>query len=79
MLQPRAGRMAQSTPLMDDLDPEVLREPGLGDEHPHHALLALRVIEELFTGDGDGTVQRARPELRSIKMRNAMSVQCRIL
>jgi hypothetical protein len=62
-----------------DLNPEVLRETLLGDEYPHHAFLAPRVVEELFTGDSDGTVQGAKLKLGSIKMRNAVAVQRRIL
>ena len=66
-------------PAARDFDPEILGETCLGDEHPHHAFLASRVIEELFTGDGYGAVEGARLEPSGIKMRNAMHVQCRIL
>src|SRR5262249_16334690 len=62
-----------------DLDPEILGQPQLCDEHPHHAFLASFIIEELFTGDRNGTMPGVGLKTDGIKMCNTVGVQRRIL
>src|SRR5438093_438004 len=66
-------------PTAYDFDPEVLGETCLRDEHPHHAFLASRIIEKLFTGDRNGTVPGARLKMCGIKTLNTVGLQRRIL
>ena len=36
-----------------NLDPEILRQAGLGDQYANHGLAALRVVKNVPAADGD--------------------------